>query len=97
MKLKIKKLSAVENPVVASASKESYECGSIPTKDESLFVDYEIGIADHLPEEGKSFKMLRTERNGVSVLGIFQTSIVTKTEYNRFHTTNSIYQWEEVE
>jgi len=96
-KIKIKKLSACENPEFPTADQESYVCGSIPQEDVSLFVDYEaVGWVESMPEVGKTFQMLRTERNGVSCSGLFQTSPIAKVEGNTFETSNSIYQLEEI-
>jgi len=97
MKIKIKKLSACDNPQFSTPQREDYKCGEIPEKEVSLFVDYEaIGVTESLPQVGKSFQMLRIERNGVSMPGLFSTSSVTKIEGNTFETANSIYQWEEI-
>lgn len=98
MKVKIKKLSANENPIFPAGNKKDYKVGQVPSENVSLFVDYEVqGAIDSPPEVGTAVRMLRTQRNGVESLGIFATSLINKVEGDKFYTANSIYQWEEVE
>lgn len=97
MKIKIKKLSACENPDYPTAEREKYKCGELPNEEVSLFVDYEsVGHVDPFPKVGECLLMFRIERNGLKAGGILRTSPITKIEGDTFQTANSIYKWEEV-
>ena len=96
MKVRIQKLSAVENPVVETATRDEYTPGQY-TGEKSVFVNYEVeGHITHLPCVGENIFMQRTSRNGVEVFGFFQTSMITHVEGDIFHTTNSIYRITEI-
>ena len=91
-RVQIQKLSPSENPEFPSAAKETYLYGSI-NKGMSLPVDYTLTgkLVDDI-EVGRGVDVARDTRNGVSCLGIFQSSPVTKIEGDLFHTLNSVYR-----
>jgi|LakMenEpi03Aug12_release.lakeMendotaPanAssembly.Ray.scaffolds.fasta_scaffold164734_4 hypothetical protein len=99
MKTKITKISAVDNPLVPTASVEQYECGHL--NDLSPFDGYWVtGKLVKPIVVGESILLERDCRNGVKVDGMFVSSTVKKTGKNYgklfVFTDNSIYRVEEV-
>lgn len=96
-KVRITKIGIPDNPDVDTATKEIYNLGEFNKL--SPFVDYYVEgelIGD--VTVGKSVLMVRENRNGVAVNGMFQTSTVTSiTPLDNvviFRTRNSIYKLE---
>ena len=101
MKTKITKISAVDNPVVPTASVEQYECGYLNNL--SPFVDYWVtGKLVKPIVVGESILLERDCRNGVKVEGLFVSSVVRAIKGGKLspahiiETDNSIYRVEEV-
>lgn len=96
MKIRLTKLSAVENPLFPTLNWSEYtpglgpndRIGSPPT---NYYVEGELwnGV-----EIGKSINLTRTNRNGVECWGLFATSQVVKVEDDKIFTKNSVYSIE---
>lgn len=92
----IRKLSAAANPDVSTPNAADYTPG-IDNGFVSLPVEYEIEgklIQDIVA--GESIRALRYKRNGIPVLGVFESSPVTsienKEDRDLVATANSIYE-----
>jgi hypothetical protein len=100
MKVKITKIEPVDNPVVITPLEKDYICGQVQKEDVSVFNGYTvIGTLVYPIEIGRPVKLLRENRNGVEIEGIFTTSIVKNisaySEETLFFTTdNSLYRIE---
>ena len=94
MKIKLTKFAKSNIPLFPTPEKEDYKDGKI-NEGISLPMDYWIiGKLLFDIEEGKAVRVLREERNGVKVPGLFSTSLVTKIDGDKFETLNSIYKIE---
>jgi len=94
MKIKLTKFAKSNTPLFPTPEKEDYKDGKI-NEGISLPMDYWIiGKLLFDIEEGKAVRVLREERNGVKVPGLFSTSLVTKIDGDKFETLNSIYKIE---
>jgi hypothetical protein len=94
MKIKLTKFAKSNAPLFPTPEKEDYKDGKI-NEGISLPMDYWIiGKLLFDIEEGKAVRVLREERNGVKVPGLFSTSLVTKIDGDKFETLNSIYKIE---
>jgi len=94
--VKVRKLSAVKNAPVPTPQTADHVPGEAnPGK--SLPAEYEIegALATELVV-GKCFRVLRTKRNGVECLGIFESSLITSIETQDklvlVNTENSVYE-----
>lgn len=97
-RVKIQKLSAVDNPEFPTPSKEHFVDGEAH-HGVSIPVEYTItGVMRNDLEVGQSLMVARDTRNGVEAIGIFYTSVVTSIEpFNGglfFSTQNSKYRLE---
>ena len=94
MFVKLTKVKATENPLSPPGRWDEYEPGS-PANITSLPVDYVmVGILLTPITIGKSVRLLRFERNGVPVLGTFQSTPVARLTDDGFATANSVYRLE---
>lgn len=102
MRLRVKKISASACPQCPPAGWEGYQPGELNSGQFSLPIDYEVeGEAALLPEVGARFSMLRDKRNGVEVMGHFETTTVMArgrgelgSHIGWFVTRNSVYRYE---
>ena len=102
MKYRLTKIAIPETISAISAStvqeyRESLHAGP----DLSPPIEYYIeGIPDRPPLKGTSFSMLRDNRNGVKVLGVFRSSPIVDVnegeDFTLFTTMNSIYKLEKL-
>jgi len=93
-KVRISKISQVENALVDTPLMETYKAGQI-NEGVSLPVEYYVeGFFEQEPEVGKPVVVSRTCRNGIEVSGIFTTSTVTEVNKKEFKTLNSVYKIE---
>lgn len=91
-KVKLNKVSASENPVCLPGHWNTYQAGEL-NSGVSLPVDYEIiGTIERPPMVGQSVRVRRTNRNGVEVLGEFESTEVVELTADGFKTLNSVYR-----
>jgi len=94
MFIKLTKVKAAERPVSAAGRWDEYQLGS-PDNTSSLPVDYTmVGILLTGIMIGESVRLLRVARNGVPVLGEFQSTAVVRLTADGFATANSVYRIE---
>lgn len=92
IKIRIKKLAAVNDPRYPTASHDQYIPGEM-----SVPIDYTVeGYIEGTLVEGQRLFIERTSRNGIPIRGYMATSPVVKLEGDKFHTFNSIYHWEAI-
>lgn len=97
MRVKLTKINKAKNPVVKTAKKKGYVCGSEQDEEVSPFVGYwVIGTLERPIEIGKAIRMIRENRNGVECLGLFLSSVVKSIKGNIVETDNSVYEMEEI-
>ena len=95
--VKITKRRRAENARFEPGNWDSYRAGRSDNA-MSLPVDYVmVGFIITPPAIGKSCMLLRVERNGVPVLGIFQSTVVQEVFNGGFVTQNSVYMVEPVD
>lgn len=94
MRLRIRKLSACDNPQCEPVEARDFIPGSSPPLNKSLPVEYEAEGWGVLPVIGERFKMNRYLRNGVEALGLLETTTVVEVSTTYFKTRNSIYHYE---
>jgi hypothetical protein len=94
MKIKLTKFAPVDFPKFPTPKKEDFNDGQ-ENEGISLPVDYWIiGELQREIKEGQSIKVLREERNGEKIMGIFTSSPVVKIDGGRIETANSQYNVE---
>src|SRR3569833_3718078 len=94
MFVKLTKVKATENPLSPPGRWDEYKPGA-SANTTSLPADYVmVGIFLTPITVGKSVRMLRIERNGVPVLGTFQSTPVARLTDDGFATANSVYRVE---
>jgi hypothetical protein len=92
--VRLTKLRESESPVARAGKWDTFIPGEWDNTT-SLPVDYTLtGFLLEAPEMGKRVRVLRLERNGESLLGIFESSIVTAVDASWFATLNSVYRLE---
>jgi hypothetical protein len=93
--IQIKKIAVVAGGL-APMEKDMHVSGtsSNVSKNKSLPIEYTIEgeLVDPI-QIGKCVNVLRTKRNGVVVIGYFNTSQVTEITENTFKTQNSVYSY----
>jgi hypothetical protein len=95
--IRITKLCSSPNPLYPMKDLNEYEHGQI-NPGYTLPSEYYVeGTITNPPVVGESFTMLRSNRNGVKISGIFTTSKVTKITDNGFETLNSVYLLEDID
>jgi len=99
-KVRLTKLSAVENPLVPSGKVESYKAGQ-DNGAISLPIEYTVeGTLIGNIVVGQPLKIHRTKRNNVEAEGLTCTTPIVKTaeEGNKctIHTANSVYLLEAI-
>lgn len=100
MKFTLKKIDKVDNPITESSEDKTLQAQDLGGL--SPWVGYTVkGQGKELPEIGRPFSMVRTNRNGIDVLGLYQTSKVREVgyvdnkfeeNYYQFSTMNSLYR-----
>lgn len=101
MKYRLTKIAAHENPLTKSASSIEEYRNSLEDSKFSPPVEYYIeGEPFESPAKGECFKMLRDNRNGVKVLGLFTSTTVVDVcdgkDFLLFSTENSVYKLEKL-
>ena len=96
-RIRITKIGVNPDAEFPTATKENYKLGVV--NDKSPFVDYYVeGTLVGDIEVGKEILMIRDNRNGVSCIGMFNTSpvlsIITSDFAFTFKTVNSVYKVE---
>lgn len=92
MRVKLTKISPSKNPVCQPGDWDNYKLGQL-NSDRSLPVDYElIGTLVSPPVVGQIVRIRRTDRNGVKVLGDYQSTEVVELTEDGFRTLNSVYR-----
>lgn len=93
-KVRISKISQVENAIFNAANIASYKAGQI-NEGVSLPVEYYVeGFFEQEPVVGKPVVVNRINRNGIEMSGVFVTSRVTEVNKREFKTLNSVYKIE---
>ena len=92
--VKLTKVREAAVPKVRAGDWNTYVPGACDNL-ASLPVDYVIvGILMEPPVIGGSVEILRLERNGVPVLGVFRSTLVVSVSDEGFTTKNSVYRLE---
>jgi hypothetical protein len=95
--VKLTKLRQTERPSADAGNWSTYVPGAADNAT-SLPIDYEmIGVLLEPPVIGGRAKLLRLERNGVSAMGLFESTPVVSIYGSEFSTQNSIYRLEPYE
>jgi hypothetical protein len=96
MKIRLTKISKVDNPCYPTPEAQNYVPGEYNGK-VSLPIDYQVeGTSMFEPEVGECFIVDRTSRNSEPVRGIMRTSVITKITEDGFETLNSVYKLEKL-
>ena len=98
-RVRITKIGVNPDAEFETATKDNYKCGEI--NDKSPFLDYYVeGVLLREIGVGNPIQLLRDNRNGVSSVGMFNTSEIISIEFGDFGTTlktiNSIYKLEQI-
>ena len=102
MKYRLTKIAIPETISAKSASSiEEYRANMSRADGFSPPIEYYIeGIPDRPPLKGTYFSMLRDNRNGVKVLGVFRSSPIVDVDegedFTLFSTLNSVYKLEKL-
>ena len=92
VKVELTKLRATPGAEVQPGNWNTYECGA-ENNGASLPVDYVLtGFLLEPVQLGKTVRILRTTRNGVSLIGRFESTVVVQISDEGFWTRNSIYR-----
>ncbi len=84
------KLRACTNPAEPSGTSEKYILGEVNAT--SLPADYTLtGILITPPRVGANVIILRLNRNGIALAGVYQSTEVTNCNDGEFTTLNSVY------
>lgn len=95
--VKITKLREADRPLVRAGNWNTYVLGAADNAG-SLPIDYEmIGVLLERPVVGGRVRLLRVQRNGVEVLGMFESTQVVSIRGCEFATRNSVYRLENCE
>jgi len=94
MKIKLTKFAKSDRAIFPTPDKKDYKDGQ-ENEGVSLPIDYWIiGELQREIKEGSCIKVIREERNGIKMLGIFTSSPVVKIEGDTIETSNSVYKIE---
>jgi hypothetical protein len=95
--VKLTKLRQAGHSSVGAGNWSTYVPGAADNAT-SLPIDYEMtGVLLEPPTVGGRVKLLRLERNGVSAMGLFESTPVVSINGSEFSTQNSIYRLEPYE
>lgn len=97
MRVRIKKISAVEGADCPTVAPGVWKCGQ-DNGDVSPPVEYEVeGELLWDVAVGRPCLLYRDKRNGVAAYGVFKTSRVTSVTDTGFTTLNSVYEMERLD
>lgn len=89
--IRLRKIDAVKFAAAKTPSKEEYDYGQENAT--SLPIDYWVeGYLLNEPKVGESVVVQRISRNGQTIAGIMQTSLLTELFEGGFKTLNSVYK-----
>ena len=94
--IELTKVAASDSPFLPPADPESYSPG-LPSASPPPLGHTIKGWLVSGPTIGEPLVIDRTERNGITVRGLFASSPVVTFDLARIQTVNSVYTWREIQ
>lgn len=97
MKIQLTKISPSDSPEFPTSTNKDLQSDELAATNESPWVGYSVvGDCYFLPEIGRCFQFVRTERNNEKIIGVFRTSMIKNIKVGKgyfiLETRNSKYE-----